>query len=153
MKKPKRLYRKDGYPTKAGLKWMRANHRNPSKRKTRKRVSTALKKWLKKQNPSRRGTKDFEVRSSGPRGYTTYDVYGPVGYYGANIKASGLSLREARKEAAYLQKEFNAKQKRLGNPAGRKVKGGRAVSLKNFTGRVIRKSNGQVQIVGRGKKA
>ncbi len=37
------------------------------------------------------------------------------------------------------------------NP-GRKIKGGRAISLKNFTGRVIRKSNGQVHI-GRGKWA
>ena len=44
----------------------------------------------------------------------------------------------------------------LKNPApkvkGRKVKGGRAVSLKNFTGSVIRKSNGQVLIRGKAKK-
>lgn len=35
---------------------------------------------------------------------------------------------------------------------GAKVKGGRSVILTNFTGRVIRKRNGQVQIIGRIKK-
>lgn len=35
---------------------------------------------------------------------------------------------------------------------GAKVKGGRSVTLTNFTGRVIRKRNGQVQIIGRIKK-
>lgn len=38
-----------------------------------------------------------------------------------------------------------------GNPAFRKVKGGRAVSLKNFTGTVTQKSDGSVLIRGRKK--
>ena len=65
-----------------------SKRRNPSKRKTRKRVSSALKKWMAKVKP---------------------------------------------------------------NP-GRKVKGGRAVSLRNFTGSVVRMSNGQVVIRGKGKR-
>lgn len=74
----------------AALKGIRRRNakRNPSKRKTRKRVSTAFKKWM---------------------------------------KAGGLK-----------------------NP-GRKVKGGRAVSLKNFSGTVTRKANGQVVIRGRSR--
>jgi hypothetical protein len=40
----------------------------------------------------------------------------------------------------------------LKNPTGRKVKGGRSVTLHNFTGSIIRKSNGQVKIKGRGRK-
>jgi hypothetical protein len=35
---------------------------------------------------------------------------------------------------------------------GAKCNGGRSVSLRNFTGRVIRKRNGQVQIIGRVRK-
>ena len=41
------------------------------------------------------------------------------------------------------------------NPArvkGRKTKGGRAVTLKNFTGTIVKKSDGTVQIVGRGRR-
>ena len=64
--------------------------RNPSKRKTRKRVSNALKKWM---------------------------------------KAGGLAKK---------------------NP-GRKVKGGRAVSLRNFSGTITKKRNGQVVIKGRSR--
>ena len=35
---------------------------------------------------------------------------------------------------------------------GRKVKGGRAVSLKNFTGTIVKRANGTIQILGRGKR-
>lgn len=44
--------------------------------------------------------------------------------------------------------------KKKGNPmpvAGRKVKGGRAVSVKNFTGTITRKNDGTVIIRGRKK--
>lgn len=59
------------------------------------------------------------------------------------------------KRVSSALKKWIAKQKKRTNPArvkGRKVAGGRAVSLKNFTGSVIRKSNGQVVIRGRGKR-
>lgn len=35
---------------------------------------------------------------------------------------------------------------------GRKVKGGRSVTLRNFTGTVVRKSDGTVNILGRGRR-
>lgn len=35
---------------------------------------------------------------------------------------------------------------------GRKVKGGRAVTLRNFTGTIVRKADGRVEILGRGRK-
>ena len=40
------------------------------------------------------------------------------------------------------------------NPAakGRKVKGGRAVTVRNFTGTVVRKSEGTVEILGTGRR-
>ena len=49
----------------------------------------------------------------------------------------------------YVKKATQGNPKRI---KGAKVKGGRSVSLRNFTGRVIRKRNGQVQIIGRVKK-
>jgi hypothetical protein len=45
-----------------------------------------------------------------------------------------------------LKKFVRANPRRV---KGAKCSGGRAVSLRNFTGRVIRKRNGQVIIVGR----
>lgn len=62
----------------------------------------------------------------------------------------------AKKRKPSARKRITAALKKyMRNPAkvkGRKVKGGKAVSLKNFTGTVIRKTNGQVVISGRGKK-
>lgn len=49
----------------------------------------------------------------------------------------------------YVKKATQGNPKRV---KGAKVKGGRSVTLTNFTGRVIRKRNGQVQIIGRIKK-
>ena len=61
------------------------------------------------------------------------------------------SKRSVRKRVAAALKKYVR-----GNPPrvkGRKVKGGgRAVSLKNFTGTVVKKANGQVQIIGKGRK-
>ncbi len=62
------------------------------------------------------------------------------------MKAGGLSAHSQFKRMP------DGTFKKISNP-GRKVKGGRAISLKNFTGRVIRKSNGQVIIAGKGKHA
>lgn len=57
--------------------------------------------------------------------------------------------KSASKRVSAALKKYMASLKK--NP-GRKVKGGRSVSLKNFTGSVIRKSNGQVVIKGKGKR-
>jgi len=52
----------------------------------------------------------------------------------------------------YAKGDAEAQLARSAVNPGRKVKGGRAVSLRNFTGSVIRKSNGQVVIRGKGKR-
>jgi hypothetical protein len=60
------------------------------------------------------------------------------------------SKRSVQKRVSKALKKFVR-----GNPPrvkGRKVKGGRAVTLKNFTGTIVRKSDGQVEILGRGRK-
>ena len=64
-------------------------------------------------------------------------------------KKRNPSKRKTRKRVGAALRKFVR-----GNPSvkGRKVKGGRAVTLKNFTGTVVRKSNGQVLIQGRGRR-
>lgn len=57
-----------------------------------------------------------------------------------------------RKRVAKALKKYVQGRKNPSSVKGRKVKGGRAVTLKNFTGTVVRKANGQVQIVGKGRK-
>jgi hypothetical protein len=63
------------------------------------------------------------------------------------------SKRKTRKRVSAALKKYLGSLK---NPApktkGRKVKGGRAVTLKGFTGTVTRKANGQVVIRGKGRK-
>jgi hypothetical protein len=64
--------------------------------------------------------------------------------------------RKAKNKGSRVMKALKKYVKKAtSNPKrvkGAKVKGGRSVSLTNFTGRVIRKRNGQVQIIGRVKK-
>ena len=64
--------------------------------------------------------------------------------------ASGLWDRKA--DAITELKKRVSSYRRTHADDGAKVKGGRSVTLTNFTGRVIRKRNGQVQIIGRIKK-
>jgi hypothetical protein len=66
------------------------------------------------------------------------------------LKAVGASSADI----SAIRKARSPKWGKLPNPSriGHKVKGGRAVTLHNFTGSIIRKSNGQVVIKGRGKK-
>lgn len=70
-------------------------------------------------------------------------------------RGSGQNNPSKRK----IQKRVSAAlRKYLGSPTnpsrakGRKVKGGRAVTLRNFTGTITRKANGQVVIRGKGRK-
>ena len=68
-------------------------------------------------------------------------------------KAHKLSKSGDRVGARRLQRLVQSGS--LPNPRrvkGAKVAGGRAVSLRNFTGRVIRKRDGTVQILGRMQK-
>lgn len=85
------------------------------------------------------------VEGYGHKGQTFYmDTVGSV-YKRVN---PGRKKSASKRVSAALKKYMASLKK---NP-GRKVKGGRAVSLKNFTGSVIRKSNGQVVIKGKGKR-
>lgn len=105
-----------------------------SKRKVRRRVAKALRKYVR---GNRAGTRKAEQRS----------------------RREGLSPRVAYKmqHSANRRARRRALGGRIGiqNPPrvkGRKTKGGRAVTLKNFTGTIVKKSDGTVQIVGRGRR-
>ena len=78
------------------------------------------------------------------------DMLGSDAGPGVRRKARNPSKRSVRKRVSAALKKYVR-----GNPPrvkGRKVKGGRAVSLKNFTGTVVKKANGQVQIIGKGRR-
>lgn len=119
-----------------------AKRKNAPKWRVRQRVRKALKKYVRKGNAPARGK---------------YRVHYKDG------QTITMDARDAGKRAAAkLEKALRSGQTRgivrsfeKLNPSrvkGRKVKGGRAVTLKNFTGTVVRKANGQVQIVGKGRK-
>lgn len=66
-------------------------------------------------------------------------------------------MRFARKESTTNMAKKRKTRSKLAatNPArikGHKVNGGRAVSLKNFTGKVVKHANGAISILGIGKK-
>lgn len=69
---------------------------------------------------------------------------------------SKAQLRRERDEINKIIKSGAAASgvKRRANPSvkGRKVKGGRSVTLKNFTGTIVKKSDGTVDILGRGRR-
>jgi len=110
-----------------------------SKRKVRKRVAKALRKYVR-GNAARRGSVAHREM----------------------LRRSAAHRKERRAAAAHdesLRYKLSRAQERLarmkGNPPrvkGRKTKGGRAVTLRNFTGTVVKKSDGTVQIVGRGRR-
>jgi hypothetical protein len=58
--------------------------------------------------------------------------------------------KSASKRMSSALKKWLGTQKNPGK--GRKVKGGRAVTVRNFSGTIVRKTNGQVVIHGRGKR-
>jgi hypothetical protein len=96
----------------------------------RRRVGKALKKYV-------RGNAGWRKTGLGKR----------------SIRASkkrwlkrGHTREEIKRVLTHMKKQNPPKVK------GRKVKGGRAVSLKNFTGTIVKRANGTVQILGRGKR-
>jgi len=127
---------------------------NPSKRKTRKRVSSALKKYIRKVTPNPgksvvRVKEGQSLEAGERRAQKMADRLGrPVEIHYQRVSSEGKTYGTHNLYWAYLDTKY-PKQK---NPAGRKVKGGRAVSLRNFTGSVVRMSNGQVVIRGKGKR-
>jgi hypothetical protein len=76
------------------------------------------------------------------------------GHRGESRKLKAMRLnpskRSVRKRVAAALKKYVR-----GNPArvkGRKVTGGRAVTVRNFTGTIVKKSDGTVDILGKGKR-
>lgn len=67
-------------------------------------------------------------------------------------KRRNASKRSVRKRVAKALKKYVRGQSNPLHVKGRKTKGGRAVTLKNFTGTIVKKSDGTVQIVGRGRR-
>lgn len=102
-----------------------------TKRSVRRRVAKALKKYV-------RGNAGWRKTGLGKR----------------SIRASKkrwLKRGHTREEITRLIKS-ELKHKNPPRVKGRKTKGGRAVTLKNFTGTIVKKSDGTVQIVGRGRR-
>ena len=121
-----------------------------SKRKTRKRVSTALKKYLasiRRQNPS---AFDKCVKSVTKAGYAD----DPRAVCGVAGRAKYGTKEMTRRSIAGKKKAARRRARRhnIGGVKGRKVKGGRSVTLKNFTGTIVKKSDGTVDILGRGRR-
>ena len=72
-----------------------------------------------------------------------------IARYRNGIQTNPAKRSASKRVSSALKKYLHSLK---GNPAkGRKVKGGRAVSLKNFTGTVTRTSRGQVQIRGKAR--
>jgi len=118
-----------------------------TKRKRNKgsRVMKALKKYVKKATGNPKRVKVYEI-------YYSYGGRGSAGAVRATSKYE--AIYKAVMQWGGRSKDYRAVEE-VSNPKrikGAKVKGGRSVTLTNFTGRVIRKRNGQVQIIGRIKK-
>lgn len=118
-----------------------------TRRSVRKRVAKALRKYLR-GNP---GTNYRYRVAKGRGGYVLVLQQKLPGMSWETVKSSTYATRaEAIDNGKYMLNAW----KRSNPPRvkGRKTKGGRAVTLKNFTGTIVKKSDGTVQIVGRGKR-
>lgn len=119
-----------------------------SKRKVRRRVAKALKKYVR-GNPAKY---EYVIQAGdGPaEGYD--EPYSSRKEAMAMVKWMRKHLFRPESDPRFF---WLKKQQSKSNPPrvkGRKTKGGRAVTLKNFTGTIVKKSDGTVQIVGRGKR-
>jgi len=127
------------------------DHGLTSKKKnpTPVKITRALKKFVQ-GNPGGK----FKI-FSGANGY--YVAFEDASGYHGQPSSQGSRIgwdkrraqRELREAQAELRRESRTNPKRV---KGAKCNGGRAVSLRNFTGRVIRKRDGTVQILGRMQK-
>jgi hypothetical protein len=129
----------------------RKRRRNVSKRKTLKRVGAALKKWIRGNPPLK--VRGIPVYSAEVKPEIDYEGTATgrfnVIYYNQAGQWIGAKTVRRRSDANALRREA---EQRISNPhrvKGRKVKGGRAVTLKNMKSVTItRKSNGVVSVRG-----
>lgn len=114
-----------------------------SKRKVRRRVAKALKKYVR-GNPGPRSIRKTKKR------IREFDR----SLVGVFPKGSPMRKAIERRKISAERLARTIQAERLNPPRvkGRKTKGGRAVTLKNFTGTIVKKSDGTVQIVGRGRR-
>lgn len=106
---------------------------NPSKRSVRRRVAKALKKYVR-GNAGRRSIRKHKKRLV------------------RKEREGALSMADAKTLGLLRGLKGRRLQSNPPRVKGRKTKGGRAVTLKNFTGTIVKKSDGTVQIVGRGRR-
>jgi hypothetical protein len=124
-----------------------------SKRKTLARVRKALTKYV-------RGNPTFDIsvrrRRLGPSGRTGRFAEGRFHAFQVEASTAAEAVKIARRrvkdEGWGSIRGIVATKRNPPRVKGRKTKGGRAVTLKNFTGTVVKKSDGTVQIVGRGRR-
>lgn len=68
------------------------------------------------------------------------------------LKAGGYVPVKRHRYGPYYKGKPQRAKNAPARVKGRRVKGGRAVSLRNFTGTIVRKSDGTVNILGRGRR-
>lgn len=107
------------------------------RRETRveRRVRKALKKYVRKARRTNRSGEKKRLARMKREGWTPRVA---VGHTRARARALGATWVPAKKNPPRVK--------------GRKVKGGRAVTLRKFTGTIVRKKDGTVEILGRGRK-
>ena len=118
-----------------------AKRKNAFKWQVRKRVRKALKKYVR-GNPGRRTPKRYRVHFTDGK---TIDLHSNE--FKGGKRTIERALQRARKQGLIRGVQSNPPRVK-----GRKVKGGRSVTLRNFTGTIVRKSDGRVEILGRGRK-
>lgn len=93
------------------------------------------------------------VKSSGPRGAKTYEIRWKRGEL-YDVADNAFMARTIAAKARKEEKEYYSPSRR--NPfrkvKGRKVKNGRAVTLKNFTGTITRLAGGVIHVHGKKKR-
>lgn len=104
-----------------------------SKRKVRRRVAKALRKYVR-GNAGR-----FSIRKHKKR-------------LVRKEREGALSMADAKTLGLLRGLKGRRLQSNPPHVKGRKTKGGRAITLRNFTGTIVKKSDGTVQIVGRGRR-
>lgn len=103
-----------------------------SKRKVRRRVAKALRKYVRGNASIRKSKKHMK---------TLLRKHWP-----------GLSKTARAAEHREISRILKGAKSNPAHVKGRKVKGGRAVTVRNFTGTIVKKADGTVQIVGKGRR-
>jgi len=116
------------------------------KKSIKKRITRALKKFVR-ANPKRRMYRGFHL-------YWAQGMWSAYDAHGTEFGPTS-SIEDIKYEIDQYYDQYLGGNIRNPNPRrvkGAKCNGGRSVSLRNFTGRVIKKRDGTVQILVRTRK-